>query len=232
MATALESRYLNERDDVARVFMVFRDQQSEITLRFNNIDESYTARVLDVEDKFVLLQNVIPSEGCQHLCNGAPFSISGRVDGLFVYVTDNQARGIAAQESGGYYRVPLPDSVLYQQRRSSARHRLPVNFNAQRSHVRLSEHPPIYARILDISQGGCRVLLEPSRPDVIKIDQEFESCLIHVPNALHVSAQMFVRHKEYDPSTKSMTCGLEITDINPEAQEQLLTFLTKISSSV
>ena len=58
MGMPQESRYLSTREEVAQVFRLFRDQLSEIKLRFAGVNSPYTARVLDLENDSVLLQNL------------------------------------------------------------------------------------------------------------------------------------------------------------------------------
>lgn len=240
MGTAQESRYLSSRDDVAQVFRFFRDQQSEIKLRFNSAAlgvQSFTARVLELTNDQVLLQNIIPRNGIEHLQNGEAFSISGRADGLFVYISDNsvianRTSGNSAAEGSiaGCVRIALPSTVLYQQRRRSERVRLPVQANSHRSHIRLGDITPLYGRILDISAHGAKIRIEQAREDSIRKDQRLENCAVNVPNQLSIEASYIVRHALFNDAQQTMTCGLELLSASPEALAELASFVAKISN--
>ena len=231
MGTPQESRYLSSKEEVADVFRFFRDQQSEIKLRFNDIPQAFTARVLDLEQDTVLLQNIIPRAGLTHLNNGLEFSISGRADGLFVYITDNRALGCELEDSNGFFRIAMPTSVLYQQRRRAQRVRLPVQASSQRSHIQLGQSNPVYARILDISTSGARVLIEQARPDQLQPQQRLENCRIHVPNQLSLTVGFIVRHVQFDELQQAMTCGLEIVNADNATRDSLSSFVARITSN-
>lgn len=229
MGTALESRYLSERDDVSSVFRFFRDQQSEITLRFADNNNAFTARVVDLESDKVLIQNIIPNTGVELLRRGTPFSMSGRADGLFVYISDNRAVTEDANAGNDIYRIPLPASVLYQQRRRSSRYRLPVKVDIQRSYIELSHKPQRIGRILDISAGGARILIDPAKTDTVLINDEFENCHILVPDALDIHVHVGVRHTNYNPVGQRLACGLQILAISDDDRAQLDQFLVHIN---
>lgn len=229
MGTALESRYLSEPEDVSSVFRFFRDQQSEITLRFADVENAFTARVLDLEPNRVLLQNIIPASGAELLAQGTPFSISGRADGLFVYISENRALANEALAVNGCYRIPLPVSVLYQQRRRASRYRLPVKVDIHRSYIQLSAEPERKGRILDISEGGARILLDPAKTDTVLINDEFRRCRILVPHALDIEVHVGVRHTNYNPVGQRLACGLQILTINAANRRELDAFLKNIN---
>jgi len=236
MGTPQESRYLSSADEVSQVFRFFRDQQSEIKIRFNNeklAAQSFTARVLDLNEGQVLLQNIIPREGIAHLRSGESFSISGRADGLFVYISDNCITQVPAPVASGVdtcIRIALPTTVLYQQRRRSQRFRLPLKTQPHRSHIRLGDIAPLYGRILDISSIGAKILIDPARQDSIRKDQRLANCLVHVPNQLSIEASFLVRHAIFNSTQQTMTCGLELLELSDSARAELTAFVAKITN--
>jgi len=230
MGMPQESRYLSTREEVAQVFRLFRDQLSEVKLRFSGVPSPYTARVLDLEDNSVLLQNIVPSDGAGHLREGIEFSISGRADGLFVYVTGNRAEA-ANSDDDGFFRITMPTTVLYQQRRRTQRVRVPVQANVHRSHIRLGDIQPIYARILDISINGARAEIAPARANAVRANQKIENCLIHVPNQISIDVDLMVRHATFNRINQTMECGLELVDPSSEASATLRDFLARITSN-
>jgi len=230
MGMPQESRYLSTREEVAQVFRLFRDQLSEIKLRFAGVNSPYTARVLDLENDSVLLQNIVPSDGVSHLRAGTEFSISGRAEGLFVYVTGNRASS-ETNNDDAFFRISMPTTVLYQQRRRSERVRVPVQANVHRSHIRLGDVQPVYARILDVSKTGARAEIAQARPNTLNANQQIENCLIHVPNQLSVEVDLMIRHANHNKINQTMECGLELVDTASVAAQQLRDFVAKITSN-
>jgi len=230
MGMPQESRYLSTREEVAEVFRLFRDQLSEVKLRFAGVDAPYTARVLDLDNDSVLLQNVVPRDGTNHLSEGTEFSISGRADGLFVYVTGNKAE-LSGDRTDAYFKIAMPATVLYQQRRRTQRARIPVQENVHRSHIRLGNIQPLYARILDISATGARAEVAPARPNSLRANQQIENCLIHIPNQLSIDVDLMIRHADFSEIHQTMECGLELVNPSAEVATQLKSFLARITSN-
>lgn len=231
MGIPQESRYLSSREEVAQVFELFRDQLSEIKLRFADEPDTYTARVLDLVEGEILLQNIVPRDGATHLRDGHEFSISGRADGLFVYITGNKLAAPQKSHEKGFFRVAMPTSVLYQQRRRSERVRVPVQSNAHRSHIKIGEINPIYARILDLSANGARIAIDPARPGTLRAQQRIQNCKIHVPNQLSVDVDLMVSNAAYNTNNQTMICGLELLNAKPTALTELRDFVAKITSN-
>ncbi len=56
-----------------------------------------------------------------------PFSLAGRVDGIYAHVSEMRVDETAEDRGVPYFVVNLPNEFLYQQRRRAARFRLPLS---------------------------------------------------------------------------------------------------------
>ena len=108
--------------------------------------------------------------------------------------------------------------------------RIPVQANVHRSHIRLGDIEPLYARILDISMTGARAEIAPARPNTLQSSQQIENCLIHVPNQLSIDVDLMVRHADFNQISQTMECGLELVNPSNEVSVRLKDFLTRITS--
>src|SRR4051812_4989535 len=87
-AGATASQYLSDRSEIERVFRIFRDQCCQVTLRFERIDEEFTAQVLEVGDGEFLLEDIKPRSGMRLMRDREPFSLSARVDGIYAHASE------------------------------------------------------------------------------------------------------------------------------------------------
>ena len=235
-AKSVVSRYLDERGEIVRVIKVLRDQRAEVQLRFEDDSEAYTAKVLDVLETSLLLDDVRPRSGLSHLRTGKSFSLAARVHGMYAYSATNHAFKSEAERGVPYFHVALPVNLLYQQRRNAARFRLPLRVTTKGACVTLtrSHDEKIAGRVIDISAGGCRVQFD-GLIEVPLAAEEQVGCAISIPKLLDLDGHGIVRHVSYDEQTRKLTCGIELTEMNVTDRrrlEQFIQSLAKISQAV
>lgn len=224
------SRYLTERAEITRVLLQFRDHCQPVTLRFEGIDQEYTAQVLDVIDDQVLLEDVRPRNGNALMQRRQPFSLAGRADGVYVYATGNRVAEAAAERLVPYFRVALPRSMLCQQRRRSTRFQLPMGERAASLELG-SEHGRVKGEIVDISVGGCRAAFRNGLPSAFAKDASLDSCRIEVPGLLDIQCDAVIRHMS--PNAKGIvTCGVEFTSMGVTERRRLEQFIQTLSRAV
>jgi c-di-GMP-binding flagellar brake protein YcgR len=230
---AIISGYITDADEARRIFTLFRDQRSDLSLRFEGESQAFAGHVLDVDDTSFLLGNIRPRSGQSLLSGDEPFSLTGRSDGIFVHA--EALRTVDARTEGAvpYYRVPLPERLLYQQRRRAARFRVPLRVATHGAEVRLlrSDEQPISAAIVDISVGGCRCVFEGSVHPVLEVDEQIPGCRINVPKLLNLEAEGLVRHVTYDQDNNHTSCGIEFVDMDAPDRRKLEQFVQTLATA-
>lgn len=102
--------------------------------------------------------------------------------------------------------------VFHLQRREDFRLRLPVSYKAT-FELRTVNQKPRRARlqIIDISGGGCKVLVTPTPPAFNISDQV--SGEIHLPDRPTISISGQIRHEDDDQHAKSQVVGIQFTNM-------------------
>jgi c-di-GMP-binding flagellar brake protein YcgR len=227
-----DSRVLSRRSEIADALKVFRDQRSELTLRFDGVPESFTARILDIVDREFLLEDVSPRDGIKHLRADKPFSLSGRAPGLFAFFNktkvtkENEERGIP------YFHVPLPKELLVQRRRKAVRFRLPLSIIGNDAEITLFRPDPVMGRILDISAGGCRAEFPRTVLPPFRTDEPDSTCAITIPRLLELNSKSVIRHLSYNRKNQTWVCGIELTEMHVTDRRRLEQFIQKLARSV
>jgi len=62
-ANAISSRYLSDAEEISRVFRIFRDHRADLQLRFEDGRSVCTAKVLDLQKRSILLEDIQPRDG-------------------------------------------------------------------------------------------------------------------------------------------------------------------------
>lgn len=220
------SRYLEDRAEIRHALRVFCDCQVRVSLRFEGVTETFTARLVDVTEDAVRLDDIKPRSGLSRMHQGEAFSFTGRADGVFVYAENIRADVSASDRGVPYFSFSPPARLLYQQRRRWTRFRLPLRLTARGARVLLHRNGATFeGSILDISSGGCRAsFIAPPGPATASCD----TCELQIADLLSIAAEAAIRHVTVDPGTDTVMCGLEFVRMDPADRQRLESFLKTI----
>ena len=224
------SAYLTDRAEIQRVFRIFRDQCSPVQLRFGRAEDEYTARVLEVTDKGFLLEDIRPRTGLRLMRDREPFSLAGRVDGIYAHVNELRVTETAEDRGIPYFVLKLPAEMLYQQRRRVARFRLPLSVTRDGARITLHRADrALSGYLVDISVGGCRAVFDVKSDPQFEQDEVVERSDLDVPHLLALTARAVLRHHTYNKQTGQLACGIEFIEMSVRDRRRLEQFIQKIS---
>ena len=189
----------------------------------------FNCKLLDVSNDDFLIEDIFPRTGIGAVCNASNFSVSARSNGTFIYIEEccidkwDQERGIP------FFHIKLPARILYQQRRKTARFRIPLRVSAAGASITLFEENDLVGRIIDISAGGCRA--EFQMPSAVKVDESFQDCAITIPKLLEIHSEVIVRHFHEDKTSQTLVCGFELTEMHVTDRRRLEHFIQNIARS-
>lgn len=236
-SNAIYTTYLNKPAEISSALKSLRNQRIELKVTFEDETNRYTARILDVLDGEVLIEDLQPRSGLSLMTERRRFAFSARANGLYLYSETNRVRSIDEDRGVPYFRVPLPEKTLFQQRRSAARYQLPVRATSNPAMVTLfrnvltdkDHQAELSGRMLDISAGGCRLAIPGPIHPPLSASEVPSSVSIEVPGMFDLSAQAVVRHASYNKLSRKVICGLEFTDMHVTDRRRLEQFIQSLS---
>lgn len=229
--------YLKTPAEVSRALKTMRNQRIGLKLTFENETTIYTARILDVLENELLIEDVHPRGGLKLMTARRRFAFSGRADGLYLYSEANQISRIDEDRGVPYFRVPLPKNALFQQRRQAARYQVPIRAHSNPATVTLfrstatdKDHGnTLDGRMLDISAGGCRIAIPGPVHPPLETDEALKSLSIQIPGKFDLSGQAIIRHASYNKLTRKVICGMEFTGMHVTDRRRLEQFIHSLS---
>ncbi len=229
-ASPQSSTYLTDRSEIERVLCIFRDRSSPVQLRFGTAEDQYTARILEVTAKTFLLEDIRPRNGLRLMRNGEPFSLAGRVDGVYAHVAELRVVEAAEDRGVPYFVLNLPTEVLYQQRRRAARFRLPLNVTKDGARITLHRADRnLVGYLVDISAGGCRVVIDIGSDPQLQQNEVVERTDIEIPQVLALTARTIIRHHDYNKKIGRLACGVEFVSMQVRDRRHLEQFIQRIA---
>ncbi len=236
-SNAIYTTYLKTPVEINGALKTLRNQRVGLKLTFENETTIYTARILDVLDDELLIEDVQPRSGLQLMTARRRFAFSGRANGLYLYSEENRISRIDEDRGVPYFRVPMPQSALFQQRRQSVRFQLPVRAHSNPAVTTLvrsitpdkDHNAALEGRMLDISAGGCRVAIPGPVHPPLESGEVLQSMSIQIPGKFDLSAQVIIRHASYNKLTRKVICGMEFTSMQITDRRRLEQFIQSLS---
>ncbi len=238
-SNAIYTTFLDDRSEIAAALKTLRNQRAVLQLTFEGESSMHRARILDVLDDAVLLEDLQPRSGLKLMSSGRRFSFSGRADGVYLFSEENACARVEEDRGVPYFRVALPSNALYQHRRRSTRYQLPVRTEDRPAAVTLirsiaadKDHSDtLRGRLIDISAGGCRVALPGPVHPPLEVGEQLASAAIEIPTLFDLAADATVRHASYNKLTRKVICGLEFTGMHVTDRRRLEQFIQSLSAS-
>ncbi len=223
-----DSGYITDLIEIADTLRAFRDQRTDLRVRLGSAADEILARILDVGEREMLIEDIRPRAALVLLRARAQFSFAGRMDGLYAFA--EKATVLSREEERGlpFFRIALPSSMLVQQRRRDTRIRLPMRVATRGASVVLERDLPMLGRIVDISAGGLRAefAIQGTLP---RRDEEVQFCRITIPNLLQLESTAVIRHVRMDVQRRLFECGIELKEMPVTDRRRLEQFVQSLS---
>ena len=228
---APDSRYLQNRTDIITCLKQLRDQRAEISVRVDGNAETFKCKLLDVSDHDFLIEDVMPRSGFNIIRDAKRISLSSRGTGSYMFIEDARMEKWDSERGIPYFHIALPKQMLFQQRRRSARFRLPLRVSASGASITMFDNQSLVGRIIDISAGGCRAEFELPTLWKVKSDEYFDNCAITIPKLLEIHAEAIVRHFHENKHSQTLVCGIELIKMHVTDRRRLEHFIQTIAKS-
>lgn len=225
------SRFITSQTDVVACLKQLRDQRCTLSLNFEKQSSQYNAKLLDVYDDYFLIEDISPRDGNDLVKQGAHFTISARGQGLFAFIEETRVVKSSAERGLPYFHVPLPQSVLLQQRRRNVRFRLPYTVRTKGSTITINEEAQVAGNILDISAGGCRAEFSASQSQYLLSGTTYPGSKIAISDMLELHSEAIIRHTTEIASIQKVVVGIEFTKMVVTDRRRLEHFIQIIAKN-
>ena len=227
-AVTRETQYVEDVESVVSTLRIFRDLRNDLQLRVDGNPTTITARVLDVSDRELLIEDIRPRTAMDLLRPKQTFSVTARAQGLYAFAEELKVLSREEERGLPFYRVSLPARMLVQQRRRAERYRIPMRVSTRGARVTLYRDLPTVGKILDISAGGLRAEFTAPKPPPTQAET-VEHCAITIPNLLTLTSRAVIRHVQKLAGTSKYACGVELTEMSVTDRRRLEQFIQSLS---
>ncbi|MFW6093658.1 MAG: PilZ domain-containing protein [Pseudomonadota bacterium] len=227
------SVYLTRPAEMTMVLRILRDHAADLELRLPGVQREYTARILDVERRAFLIEDIRPRDGLLRLRHDTRFTFAASVDGLYLCGEDCTITAVESERGLPYFRASLPQRLLRQQRRRHTRIAVPPRVSPDEGAISLYRatvpHTPLCGQILDVSVGGCRAVFDGAVVPALDGDEILPRCELTLTRSFSLATEAVIRHSGWDAKQRLTTCGIEFTDMGIADRRRLEQYVQQLA---
>ena len=190
--------------------------------------QSYVVHV-DRDTGVVALDEMIPRDGEKFIENGEPFRVEGFHDGVRIAWECSTPLTITQIDGHRCYSGPLPEDVVYHQRRNAFRAALKLSqlVDVAIDGTYLKGDGAVRGKLLDISATGCKLRFEGNIEHRLQLGQVYEN--FKAANPLGLSDTMVeLRHLHFEERINTTFAGVRFHNLSGQAQRKIESFVYQL----
>lgn len=204
------------------------DNHIPLLIRFAERNRRYQTYLVEInrEKGWIAFDELIPSDGERLIASAEPFQVEGYNEGVRIAWNNNHPAQLSELDGAPCYWTPLPDQILYHQRRNA--YRAPLS--AQTIAAKLSGQTvkmPLEGKVLDMSATGCKLSFPGNLQNSLKAGQVYEHLSAKLPfGTITTAAEL--RHVVFDEKLGLTFCGMRFYRISGLTQRQIERFVYQL----
>jgi len=215
--------------EIAANLRLLLDSHDPLIITFHERSQRFQSYLIEVDrdGKGIALDEMIPRDGERFLSAGEPYRVEGFHDGVRIAWESTQMLTIDSTEGHRCYRGPLPDEVVYHQRRNAFRAALKL---AQLVNIELSGEKlkgALNGKLLDISATGCKLRFEGDVSERLQLGQVYERFMVALPFG-NMTAPVELRYLHFEERINITFAGVRFHNISGLVQRQVERFVYQL----
>jgi c-di-GMP-binding flagellar brake protein YcgR len=204
------------------------DNHIPLLIRFAERNQRYQTYLVEIsrEKGWIAFDELIPSDGERLMASAEPFQVEGYYEGVRIAWNNNHPVHLNELDGAPCYWTPLPDQILYHQRRNA--YRAPLS--AQPIAAELSGQSikkPLEGKVLDMSATGCKISFPGNLQNSLQAGQVYEHLSAKLPfGTITTAAEL--RHVVFDEKLDLTFCGMRFYRISGLTQRQIERFVYQL----
>lgn len=213
--------------EIAANMRALMESHDPLIITFHERTQRFQSYIIDVDrdSNQVTFDEMIPRDGERLLANGEPFRVEGFHDGVRIaWEVKAQFNLIEAPRS---YRGPLPEEVVYHQRRNAFRAALKLAslVDIQVGGEKLKA--PLKGKLLDISATGCKLRFEGDFSERMQLGQVYDRFMAALPFG-NMSTSVELRYLHFEERLNTTFAGVRFHNISGLVQRQVERFVYQL----
>ncbi|MCK1794256.1 flagellar brake protein [Pseudomonas violetae] len=215
--------------EISGTLRQLQDSHDPLIITFHERTQRFQSYLvgIDRDTGTIVLDEMIPRDGERFLLAGEPFKVEGFHDGVRIAWESNGALTIDESAGSRCYHGPLPDEVVYHQRRNAFRAALKL---AQLVDVELDGEKlkaSIKGKLLDISATGCKLRFDGDITSSLQLGQVYDRFAAALPFGKMI-APVELRYLHFEEKISTTFAGVRFHNMSGLVQRQVERFVYQL----
>ena len=215
--------------EIASNLRMLQESHDPLIITFNDRTQRFQSYMVEVsrEANPMALDEMVPRDGERFIEAGIPFRVEGFHEGVRIAWECNNPLSIDTTGEHRCYRGPLPNEVIYHQRRNAFRaalklaHLVDVNVAGEKL------KSAIKGKLLDVSATGCKLRFEGDISERIQLGQVYETFSAALPFG-HMTTPVELRYLHFEERLNITFAGMRFHNISGAVQRQVERFVYQL----
>lgn len=228
---------LSERSKIQWVLDVIVSNQLPVSIGFTEFDRSATCKLVSVDavSGYMTISQISSSESELRLTEEHLFSLSSRVNGVRIHLTDLSAVVVRSGDDTGHFKVKIPEQVFYSQRRDVFRAQVngfmdvSVGVYAANTFPSADVAAMAVGKLANISVEGCAVIVRGSCSSEVEDYKLLTALKLELPDDADFPPLFAdIRHCRPDIRHGSTMLGFSFVGMDRTTRKRLGFLVTRI----
>ena len=208
------SEIIRKSDEIFGLLKKIQSRHSLLTVTIGGIETGYGSTMLEInkEEQYLVLDELNPLEGHEKLEIGSAIKINTQHAGALVRFSTS-ITAIGGDEDAAYYKVPLPASIEYHQRRNAFRVSIGIN-NTIPVSLKTEDDVVVSAELRDISVGGMALRINEVSHVKFREGDFIPNCTIRISESRQIMASLIVCRVQKIKESGMTRTGVQFVKMN------------------
>lgn len=204
------------------------ENHTPLLVRFADRAQRYQTFLVEInrEKGWLALDELIPNDGERLIASGESFQVECFYEGARIAWNNTHPVHLGELDDVRCYWIPLPNEILYHQRRNAYR----ATLNGQPIAAGLSGKAikkQLVGNVLDMSATGCKLSFRGNFQASLQLGQVYDQLRLELPFGV-VTTAAELRHVVFDEKLDLTFCGMRFYRISGLTQRQIERFVYQL----
>lgn len=216
---------------IVSLLQQIQESRSVLSVHLPNDQSRYTSAILAIhsDSDALLIDELNPARGHERLVKSRELNISARLSGINIYF---KSQLLEVQTDGGIaiYKLPIPERLLYEQRRGAFRVRVGAGITIPFTLLHEETKLTYDGQLSDVSSIGIGATL--GAIDQLNDNVKGYSCRIHASDKEVITADLEVRFVKFDDTIKLLRVGGAFLHLTAPQRTQIDRFVMTLQREI
>jgi len=222
---------VKSNDEIRGLLNKLLKHHTLLSVTLDGSEKVFGSVILDIniEDKYLVLDELYPREEFKSSLKGVTLFIETRHEGILIRFS-TKVLAISEDHGSEYYKTQIPAYLHYHQKRAD--YRVPISIaNPLPADMSTENDVLLHAELRDLSLGGLSAKLTTPPSEKLEIGEEIPTCIIQLPNGYKIISSLEIIRIDETKPFRNTKIGARFINLSSADQQVLAHMIAQLDRS-